>query len=47
MSEDFAGEMERTGDEDRIRLRACKYQRVANIWSDGAGEWWSNVGQDF
>src|SRR6266576_159678 len=38
MRENFAGEMERTGNEDRIRLRVPKYQRIANSWSDGGRE---------
>src|SRR5262245_56033455 len=38
MRQDFADEVQRAGDQDRIGVRTCKHQRVANRGSDGVGE---------
>jgi len=45
--ENFAGEMKRARDQNRIWLRACKRQRIVNARSDGVGKCWSHAGQYF
>src|SRR5438874_198337 len=47
VGENFAGEMKRARDQNRIWLCACKRQRIANARSEGVGECWSHAGQYF
>jgi hypothetical protein len=36
--QNFTGEMQRAGDQNRIRFRAGKRQSLFDSWSDEAGE---------
>src|SRR4051794_10406346 len=44
MREHFAGEMERAGNQNWIWFRPRQHQCVIDVWSEGVGEWGSNVG---
>ena len=47
MREDFASEMQRAGDQNRIRVRARKHRAHRQWLKRWSGEWWSNDGEDF